>query len=108
MDRLISLTVGTKEAEEWFRTFQEISELGANLGASHHYVSVSSTDLGSDKEPDEDDLEQTYHDDNTMRKVRVAVGRAVLVHTDANADLVTDIINEIQNAGILFRERVKR
>lgn len=100
-DRIISLTVGTKEAEEWFRTFQEISELAANLGASHHYVSVSSSvcaeTFETEMEVGNDDL---YYDENTLMKVREALGKFL-----KDDHQIKDVINEMRNAGILFRER---
>lgn len=106
-DRLISLTVGTKGAEEWFRAFQDLSELANNLGNVHHYVSVSSSALG-DEEPDpvSDDL---YHDENTLRKVHetlvIVLSRSGAGTHMAGEDIATNIIGELQNAGILFRER---
>jgi capsule polysaccharide export protein KpsC/LpsZ len=105
--RLINLTISTKGAEEWFTTFQEISELAANLGASHDYVSVSSVvpDETSEDVPDED----LYDDEETLIKVNQAIRRAFLQH-GASDDVVVnqfviDAISEMQNAGILFRER---
>lgn len=97
VERLISVTVGTKEAEEWFATFQELSELAANLGAAHHYVSVSSVVRDEQSEDDYDDL---YYDDKTLDKVRTALREHGMGHT-----LITSAISDMQNAGILFRER---
>jgi hypothetical protein len=96
-NRLISLTVGTQEAEEWFRTFQEISELAANLGASHHYVSVSSIDP---EEQSEEDYEDLYYDEKTLEKV----GRVLLNH-GIDLERIPSVLSEMKNAGILFRER---
>lgn len=44
--------------------------------------------------------DETYHDDNTLAKVDEALRRAGL-----NPEQVREAINEMQNAGILFRER---
>lgn len=98
MDRLISLSVGTDGAEDYFRTFQDISELARNLGAVHDYVTVSASAVvgGSDDEPDED----LFYDENTLVKVREAIMRRGI-----KDDLATLIITDLQNAGILFRER---
>lgn len=43
-----------------------------------------------------------YHDDDTMRKVHNALGRAGLTEVQ-----IRDAINEMQNDGILFRERAR-
>lgn len=101
---LISLSVGTKDAEVWHQTYQELSELAANLGAVHDYVTVSSALVGGDDDVETED--ELYHDEETLTKVHAAIGKALLANTDeAHPDWITDIITEIQNAGILFRER---
>jgi hypothetical protein len=106
-DRLISLTVGTKGAEEWFRSFQDLSELANNLGNVHHYVSLSSSAMG-DEEPDPIDND-LYYDENTLRKVHnelvIVLSRCGAGEHMASEDLATTIIGELQNSGILFRER---
>lgn len=101
MDRLITLGVGTSGTEEWMSTFQDISELARNLGEAHSYVNVTSTFV---EEDDDEDYEQErlYHDEDTLLKVVTQINRAVPFLTTKE---VTDIVNEIQNAGILFRER---
>lgn len=43
-----------------------------------------------------------YHDDETLNKVRAALRRSIMGLTDKSAE---GIINEMQNEGILFRER---
>lgn len=97
VNRMISLTVGTQEAEEWIRTFQEISELATNLGVAHHYVSVSSSVLDEQSEEPDENL---VYDENTLQKVRT-----VLRQYGMTDELVTDVINEMLNIGLLFRER---
>lgn len=103
MTRMVSLSVGTESADDWAETFQDLSELGKNLGVTHSYVSVSSTEIDDSEEPEGEDL---YYDDATLDKVRRAIGSA-LVRGTRRPDpvLVTNIIGELQNAGILFRER---
>lgn len=109
MDRLVSLSVGVEDPEDFARTFQDLSELARNLGVTHDYVSVSSSvvDENLHEEPAGEDL---YHDENTLVKVRVAAAQALFTHFGSspsiNDEAVTDLINEITNAGILFRERI--
>lgn len=100
MDRLVSLSVGTVGVEDFFGTFEQVSELAKNMGAKHDYVSVSSsvTDADQNDEPAEEIL---YYDENTLYAVRMAIKQSGL--TDESA---TRIINDIQNAGILFRVRL--
>ena len=45
-------------------------------------------------------VEETYHDEYTLAKVYWALGRCGLGDVQ-----ITDAVNEMQNAGILFRER---
>lgn len=97
-DRLISLTVGTKEAAEWFNTFQQMGNLANDLGKTHHYVSISSTEVDGEEES-YDGEENLYYDHHTLNKVRFALTK-VLDDTGVNV-----AINEMLNAGIVFRER---
>lgn len=99
MSRLISMTVGTKQPEEWFQTFQELSELAANLVVSHHYVTISSID--SDECDNEDTSEQLYHNDDTLVKVRTIFKKFL---DDVEIDVAMSVL---QNAGIVFCERRK-
>lgn len=104
MDHLISLSVGTDSAEDHAQTFQDLSELAANLGVSHKYVSVSSS-LFADDDPDEIDdagctQEHLYHDDQTLTKARLAI--AGMGFTEKTSD---ELVNALLNAGILLRER---
>lgn len=47
--------------------------------------------------------EKLEHTEDTMRKVRSA-----LMVSGLNPDQIDDAINEMQNEGILFRERSKK
>lgn len=99
---LISLSIGTVGADDHARTFQEMSELSANLAPSHPYVSLSSNLADDNDVPDED----IFYDEQTLFKVRDAVEKAITVHFGlGNPKVTTDVIIEMQNAGILFRER---
>jgi hypothetical protein len=107
MDRLLSLSVGTDGSEDYIRTFQDLSELVKSLGESHDYVNVSACAVN---EVDEDSAEELCYDENTLFKVRAAVEKAVRDSLGGNGPAIIDsvvanIINEIQNEGILFRER---
>lgn len=103
MDRVLSLGVGTTGEEDFYRTFQDLSELARNLGASHDYVIVSATLVNvDDSEVLADDGEDLYHDEETLNKVRKIIAKYVGYH-----DVVLSIINDLQNTGILFRERRK-
>lgn len=95
-NRFVSLSVGTEGSEDFFQTFQDLSELAANLGQSHKYVSVSAGAI----DEDEPEPEQLYFDENTLFKVS-----KVLMDLGVSSELAADIVNGIQNAGILFRER---
>jgi len=102
MDRLVSLTIGTVGAEDYYVTFGEISELARNLGDNHKYVNVSAQtyDETEESEPDPEN-ENLHYDENTLAKAR-RVMTNYLVPEAAEA-----LINDLQNAGILFRERAK-
>jgi hypothetical protein len=104
-DRIISLYVGTDDDEGWRQIFQDFSELAHSIGERYHYVGVSSTFAGVDDSEPECDPQGLYYDENTIVKVREAIKEAVETRVaTAPESLITDIITEIQNAGILFRE----
>lgn len=97
MDRIISLGVGTEGAEDYFSTFQDISELARNLSATHDYVNVSARVV---EDSDDEKAEELYYDENTIAKVRSVLQSHGLTDDQANS-----IINGFQNFGLLFRER---
>lgn len=106
-DRIISLTVGTVGAEDWFKTFQQISEIATALDKADdfNYVSVSSSVVEDNPQP-EGDPEGLYHDDETLTKVRRALVRVLELRRNNVPDqLITDLITEMSSEGILFRER---
>lgn len=103
MDRLVSLSVGTEGAEDYFSTYQDISELARNLGGVHSYVTVTAQTISPDGEDEPDDGpndEELYHDDQTIPKFR-----AVLKDYGLSDKTVSDLISNLHAAGILFRER---
>lgn len=65
------------------------------------YCSSGITELEEDVAATPEFIDETYHTDQTLPKV-------MLILRDALADdtSVIDIINTLQNGGILFRERV--
>lgn len=107
MDRLISLGVGTKGDEDFNQTYQDLSELCRSLAVSHDYTNLTAQSVGDDTE--EDESEELYFDETTMFKVRAALMNVLISHYGsnpvANNTVVTDMMNEMQTAGILFRER---
>jgi hypothetical protein len=107
IERIISLSVGTTAAEDWFKTFQQISEIATALDKSEDftYISVSSTVAGTD-DGSEGDPDGLYYDDKTLDKVRRALW-VVLANKSEGipASVITDMITEMQNEGIFFRER---
>lgn len=110
--RITSLSVTTNGAEEWFRLFQELSELAGNLGAVHEHINVSATMLSEDDNEPECDPQGLYCDENTLLKVQSALNSVMRVvckdeQPEFIDDIVMDAISAMQNAGILFRERKK-
>lgn len=112
MDRLISLTVKTKGFEDYANSFMDMAELGRALGSNHEYVNMSAQVLDG---VEEDVPEELTHDESTMITVKRAISKAlqeeysVSTHPalGPSSPFVTRIVNELQNAGILFRERSK-
>lgn len=100
MDRMITLSVGTVGDEDYVRTFQDFSELAKSLGEVHTFTHLSCSLVGED-DVNVDVNEDLYHDEGTLDKVKQAIQIAkpdILVHE------IDDIVNQIQNLGVLFRE----
>lgn len=105
VQRLVSLTVGTNdEAYDYFQIFNQISEIATDLDKANHfgYINVSSQrvddeDAETEKEPRSEPL---HYDEFTLMKVR----RALLKYGISD-NICTDLITNMQNEGILFRER---
>lgn len=104
MDHLVSLSVGTNGEDDFLQTHQDLSELARNLG-TERYVSVTANVFPMDEEDDHVDenvclREHLTSSENTLEKVLKAIqGEGFTPQT------AMDIVNAIQNAGILFRER---
>lgn len=107
MTRMISLSV-IPEEDEWTATFVEMSQIATDLAKADllAHVSLTATKLDENVEPEE----ELYHDEGTMRLVREAIKNGLGERVDTNRpffvdSIITDIVSELQNAGILFRER---
>lgn len=66
-----------------------------------------------DGTPAQTGTEHLYHDENTLPKVRDAIKKGVrdfiadrLLGRAKHDGFIDNVINELQNAGILFRERL--
>lgn len=104
--RVVSLTIGTREDDEWKHVFEMLSQIGAELGVTHHYASVTSVDTDAN-DVDDVDPDELTDDENTLAKVRIALhntlwGKLPVAGFD---DVIMDIVNDLQNMGIFFRER---
>ena len=105
-ERMTSLTVYTLEAEEGLDVIKILNDIGAEMALNHQSVTVSTHKMG-DRLDGDDDPDELYHDENTLMKVREALGHVLVRRREGWTmdELVTDLIGEMQNAGILFRER---
>lgn len=126
--RTIGLTVQTKGTEEWLEAFRHISSVTQFHAERGRYVSVytSSAEDSPDWQTEnlrDEFVEKLTHDENTLFKVRSALIKAIddavehatarlprsriLEKGEARDQLITDMIAEMQNAGIFFRERAQ-
>jgi hypothetical protein len=114
--RHINLGITTNGAEEHFRLHQDLSELARQPRAeSHEYVTVSTIEITESDEEIKGDPEGLYYDEYTILKVRQAIMNSVaknlpgVVSSYEELDSVAmEAINELQNEGLLFRERPKQ
>jgi hypothetical protein len=106
-ERILSLTIITKESdEEAYQAFGLLSDIAGELSMTHDSAWVSSTrcNPGEADEPQGDEL---FYDETTLLKVRAALVKAAAPfgHGGEGDLLIDGLINEMQNAGIFFRER---
>lgn len=95
---MLSLTVQTSDKEEWKILWMGFAKLASELeAATSNQVNVSSVLL----DDVEDFGEELRYDDGTLNRVLEALVRSGI--TECRAGVA---INEMLNAGILFRERV--
>lgn len=97
----LSLYVNTATPEQFNTVFDRLTLQAKALGDEYPYVGVSSHLMGDDVELESDDA--LIYDEDTMRKVHDAIFH-VIGGTRDNPT-ITDIINQMQDYGILFRER---
>lgn len=101
MTHLITLSVGTEGPDQHKAVFGLMSDIGAEFALDYHYSSITSVDTDRPNDGDEE-----FYDEHTLFKVREAIKNAIEVRVaTAPEAMINDIINEMQNAGILFRER---
>jgi hypothetical protein len=94
----ISFKVTTKGPEEWNAVYGAMTRMAAQWGPYHVKVGVSSVLLDEDVVSG---FPGEYHDENTVQVVKAALGKSGLSVRE-----VEDAFREMQNAGILFRQRV--
>lgn len=95
--RHISLSIMAEDAETSAKGFELLTEMANLLSAEFPYVNVTSSSVNADSEGEE---RPEFYNDGTMFKVYQALRRAGLSEPQA-----LNAINEMQNDGILFRER---
>jgi hypothetical protein len=93
----LSVTVGGEE--NWTLVWEHLSKCGGQL-ADLYNQTLSSYLVEELESEEETDPELEIHSDTTLIRVEQAMIRAGL-----NRDQAGDVINELLNAGILFRER---
>jgi hypothetical protein len=98
--RNISLNLVTRDGRDWESAFAQLSGLGLGLGETFAQVSVTCVVLSVEPVEEESPVVKEFCSEKTLQKVLTAIMTYVEDESDAN-----DIINEMQNAGILFRER---
>jgi hypothetical protein len=99
----ISLTIGVQGPEQWNYVYGLMNSVAANLPGEDFgdipYVSLSSSLVDDDDlEPDPDHL---FCDERTILKVLGLFTR----HTGLSEESARELMMEMANAGILFRER---
>jgi hypothetical protein len=96
----VNLNVVVNSTEQWTEIFSHLADVAASLPQKYSGVSVSSFQLADEDEVIQTDPDTEYYDDQTLMKVR-----NVLRLHGITDDVITDIISEMQNVGLLFRER---
>lgn len=96
--KIVSLTVLTDE-DDGVLLFSRFSDIAIDIQPDVNQVSVQSIDV--DEAPESEVVEEIeeFHDEGTLQKVYEAIRSVAPTRED-----VTDIVNALQNAGILFRE----
>lgn len=92
----ISISVNVDTAEKWRLVWAKFSYLIQEMEKDYGYVSLSSVLLDDEEPP-------VVENENTMDVVRDALSMSGWSMTEIDA-----VINQLQNAGILFRERATK
>lgn len=105
---MLMLTVHVRSGEEWDRVHEQMMVL-SSIMREFPYVCVSSTDLTlADTSP----WPGEAGGEGTLAKVQEALHKTVfdrldfMLKSSDRVKLVTELITSMQNAGVLFRERV--
>ena len=103
MSHLVSLSVGVATPEQWDHVHNRFVEMQKEWGPTYSGVTVSS--YLTDSEEDGVDEKTEYYDENTLNKVRQALTPVFISYGLPAETLSSACVNEMLNAGILFRER---
>ena len=99
MERMISLSVIPKPEDQEF-VFNAMSHTASQLGHDCPNANLTFSTYAYEDDQFDEPVEKLYHDENTLDKVRNA-----LISSGMTGRVADNAINEMQNAGILFRER---
>jgi hypothetical protein len=103
MSHLVSLSVGVNSPEQWDHVHGRFVELQKEWGPDYSGVTVSSYLTDSEEDGVEEKTE--YYDENTLNKVKEALAGVLRSFDLEHPQLIDSFVNEMLNAGILFRER---
>lgn len=110
MAHSISLSFITKAEQDWSTAFNLLSRIALDIGEDFSQVNVSSIDLEDFPDAGEPDEIEEFHDENTLAKVYNSIRVGILTGSyqiDFPDDLVEEIVKQLQNSGIVFRELKK-
>lgn len=96
---IISLILVTKPDDDGNLGFSRLSDLAIDLQDQYAQVTVHSIDNSIEDEAEPCEELEEFFDEGTLEKVYEAIRSVAPTRED-----VTDIVNALQNAGILFRE----
>lgn len=97
MQHSVTLSVTTDHDEEWCGVVSTFSQFLKDKGGLYSAFTISSINLDQDETPDKEDV---WFDEYTLFKVYKALEAA-----NVDTYQIKDCIIQMQNAGILFRER---
>jgi hypothetical protein len=114
---LVTLGVYVRDPQEWDYVYNLLGGTAKQLGPNLTRVDLESLQIDTDdqvyglgQDAEYDGVGMVRFDEGTLFKVREALKKALFVTAeDMGKDpnvLINDCINQMQNFGILFRERV--